>query len=222
MKKYIRLNFQDREEISRGIWAGESFHPHGIKNSWVVEWGGYSRPVYGGKGVYKELDKRLILEKPKYFSKRLILELCENVHLHYRNLRLEFSNNEFCDMYRCFKNGFKKFQEYILDNAEIKEIKLSQIDPYDAGHKEKNDYFDCGEEQSDHIEGINLVKELIQKGRKIRPIAIVWNKERQIYIRMDGFKRYWAYKELKLKSISCYILKEYIAGIQEGMSEYID
>lgn len=171
--------------------------------------------------VYKVLNNRKINNSPYYFAARLILEKCENVHLHYRNLRLEFSNDEFCDMFRCFKEGFKVFQKYILDSAEIKNIELSKIDPFDAGHKEKDLTFDCGKEQEQHKQGIKYIKEQLTKGKKIRPIVVIWVDSIKKYKRMDGFKRYWAYKELGLNTIKCYILKEYIAGIQEDLSAFI-
>ncbi len=171
--------------------------------------------------VYEELSKKKILQRSKYFSDRLILELCENIHLHYRNIRLEFDGNEFADFYRCFKEGFKKYQKYVLEHSEIQLIKLEDIDPFDSGHVQKDNYFDCGTLQQEHINGINFVKSLIAQSKKIRPIAITTVAPGK-YKRMDGFKRYWAFKELGYTEIECYILPEYIAGIQEDMPEYIE
>lgn len=37
------------------------------------------------------------VDKP-IFNKRACVELCENVHLHYRNLRLEFDKDEFLNL----------------------------------------------------------------------------------------------------------------------------
>jgi hypothetical protein len=37
------------------------------------------------------------VDKP-LFNRRACIDLCENVHLHYRNLRLEFPKDEFLDL----------------------------------------------------------------------------------------------------------------------------
>jgi len=47
--------------------------------------------------VYKILSVRKIKPQPDYFADRLIIELCENIHLHYRNLRIELSKSEFLE-----------------------------------------------------------------------------------------------------------------------------
>jgi len=45
--------------------------------------------------VYKILGKAKVKPSPKYYSERLVVELCENVHIHYRNIRWELSYEEF-------------------------------------------------------------------------------------------------------------------------------
>lgn len=51
--------------------------------------------------------KRVIFEHklscPAMFNTRLVVELCENVHVHYRNLRLEFSREEFLGILEALK-----------------------------------------------------------------------------------------------------------------------
>lgn len=45
--------------------------------------------------------KQVLIEKEvptPEFNQRMTVELCENVHLHYRNLRLEFSSREFIEL----------------------------------------------------------------------------------------------------------------------------
>jgi hypothetical protein len=63
--------------------------------------------------------KRIILNKEvptPQFNTRLTVELCENVHLHYRNLRLEFTAEEFLDIV-----------------AEIKSIKEDEVKNFAYG-----------------------------------------------------------------------------------------
>lgn len=47
------------------------------------------------------------LSGPVMFNTRLVVELCENVHVHYRNLRLEFSREEFLGILEAF-SGIKR------------------------------------------------------------------------------------------------------------------
>lgn len=50
--------------------------------------------------------KQVLVEKEvptPEFNERLVVELCENVHLHYRNLRLEFGKDEFFALIRALK-----------------------------------------------------------------------------------------------------------------------
>ena len=39
------------------IWAGQPFHPYGVRNMWVVEHRNIKTEVKSGNGVYKILDK---------------------------------------------------------------------------------------------------------------------------------------------------------------------
>jgi len=88
-----------------------------------------------------------------------------------------------------------------------------------------------------HREGINLVKKLIQKGLPILPILVKEfdhdqimsifrnnsdpfekQKERYIWIRMDGFKRLMAHVELGYKEIEAFIDQKAIRGGQNKSS----
>lgn len=167
--------------------------------------------------VYKVLAERRIKPSPDWYDRRLVIELCENVHIHYRNLRTELSINEFFDLCRAMKDSLPELQNYLFQGREIVKIKLSEIDPFDDGHKEIEGYFDCGDETAIHAIGIAQIKKFISEGGEIMPIAVCFDAEKNKYVRMDGFKRFWAYKELGKEEIECYIFNEYVAGIQEGM-----
>ena len=79
---------------------------------------------------------------------RLTVELCENVHLHYRNLRLEFHKNEFADILMLlqsipltevmsFAYGPDKFKELIRFNMLTAESEFNdrlQIEEQVEGH----------------------------------------------------------------------------------------
>ena len=82
-----------------------------------------------------------------------------------------------------------------------------------------------------HREGINLVKKLIQKGLPILPILVKEiddrddilrmyrnNKEKYVYVRMDGFKRLMAHVELGYKEIEAFIDQKAIRGEQNKSS----
>ena len=82
-----------------------------------------------------------------------------------------------------------------------------------------------------HREGIDLVKKLIQKGLPILPILVKEiddrddilrmyrnNKEKYVYVRMDGFKRLMAHVELGYKEIEAFIDQKAIRGGQNKSS----
>jgi hypothetical protein len=82
-----------------------------------------------------------------------------------------------------------------------------------------------------HREGIELVKKLIQKGLPILPILVKEfddrdeilrmyrnNKEKYVYVRMDGFKRLMAHVELGYKEIEAFIDQKAIRGEQNKSS----
>lgn len=125
----------------------------------------------------------------KYYPNRATIELQRDntVHLHYRDLRIHLSNEEFRQLAEMFTKGL-----YEMDNIEefpYKEagrymVPIHLIQPHDPGHLPLA-------EDKEHRRGIEYVKLLIQTGKKIRPILV--NPEGQ---RLDGFKRYMAFKEL--------------------------
>jgi hypothetical protein len=171
--------------------------------------------------VFEVLGERTINGESDYFSNRLVLERCENIHLHYRNARIELSNREFIELFCTFTEAFRTFQKYILANSLIGCVNLEDIDPFDGGHKQEGDYFDCGKEQDDHIKGIDYAKSIILEGKDILPIA-VYRCEGDKFKRLDGFKRYWAYKELGKPNIMCYILQEWLPGIQHELPMWFE
>jgi hypothetical protein len=72
-------------------------------------------------GVIKQILVNKEVPTPE-FNERLVIEMCENVHLHYRNLRLEFSKEEFYQLVSVFqridRNKILRF-EYGEDKFEL-------------------------------------------------------------------------------------------------------
>jgi len=90
-----------------------------------------------------------------------------------------------------------KFREFVKgkykgSNQEI-EVPIELIAPDDVSHN-------INDIDKDHREGADMVKKLIQEGKKILPIACNYYGRRT-----DGFKRYVAYKELGYKTLKIVI-----------------
>ena len=81
-------------------------------------------------------------------------------------------------------------------------VPLDSISPEDSGHN-------LDDIDKEHREGAEAVKKLIGEGKKILPIACT-----EYGKRLDGFKRYIAYKELGIKEIEVVIEKR--GGCQHG------
>ena len=109
------------------------------------------------------------------------------------------------------------------------EVDLDQINPYDINHPPG--WIDEG-----HALGIEVVKGLITAGKPILPILVrdfgidsdpercgrAFNESAGLplnyrYQRLDGFKRYMAYKELGYDRIECILDNESFPGGQHGM-----
>ena len=148
--------------------------------------------------VYKVLGQAKINPTPASFPTRMVIELCECIHLHYRNLRIEFSDSEFYGFALCVYYAMHHFLKERMNKLEKKIIPLDQINPYDSGHGEIPDI--------EHREYIDILKEKIKKGAKIYPILVkpVEGKPYK-YQRLDGYKRYMAMKELGFTEIECFI-----------------
>lgn len=154
-----------------------------------------------------------------YYPDRVLIELQKDntVHFHYRDLRVHLTRPEFAQLSKMFaraglalteadRNGFP----YKDATAKIRDwIDIGLIQPYDDGHRAL-----CVDQE--HKEGIEVVKRLISKGYKIRPILV--NTEGQ---RLDGFKRYMAHWEFGLPEIECIVDPYGVKGGQHNQS-FID
>jgi hypothetical protein len=142
-------------------------------------------------------NKLIVNPDSDYYSNRLSIELQRDntVHVHYRNLRLHLSAHEFEQIAKGFVEALKGYKEYTpvkLDNGE-QMVDIDKIQPYDDGHKP-------GVIDDEHRQGIDYFKEQIAQGKEIQPILI-----RPDGVRVNGFKRYMAHKEMGLKQIKCIV-----------------
>ena len=63
-----------------------------------------------------------------------------------------------------------------------------------------------GKSKKDHLEGIEYFKKLIKRGIPILPPLV--KKTDKGYIKLDGFKRLMAYKELGIKEVEVFVIKD--------------
>jgi hypothetical protein len=179
------------------------------------------------KSGHKEGDPNFLIQikyrhplktDSKYYANRCTIEQQRDntVHFHYRDLRLHMSNEEFREIAGLFVESLRemdstgKFPYGDLISPETASVPLRLIQPYDKGHLPLA-------EDSEHRKGIEHVKLLIKQGKKIRPILV--NTEGQ---RLDGFKRYMAFKELGHKEIECIIDPYGKMGGQHGQSFVVE
>lgn len=172
-------------------------------------------------GEIKKILAKKDKMQPIMFRNRVVFEWCEDVHIHFRNLRLELKEDDFLQLASAFLMarhrlwqwyGFPKFM--LLD--------IDQIEPYDEGHKKVNNEwgFDCGSNKKnlEHIQGIKYWLEQLEKGREVPPILVKYDDKKNNYKRMDGFKRFMAMKSFGMRKIPCIVDDNAIPGGQERIT----
>ncbi|RLC40270.1 MAG: hypothetical protein DRH51_05900 [Candidatus Coatesbacteria bacterium] len=180
----------------------------------VIEKNNYKEGNYDFHALFS--TKQVINPDSDYYPDRLSIELqrSRNVHIHYRDLRLDISEAEFVELASAFSSALETYKEFLKTKIELpageQEVDIDLIQPYDEGHPPLA-------EDKEHREGIEKLKELIKQGKKIRPILI-----RPDGQRLDGYKRYMAYKELGYKTIPAIVDPEAEMGDQDGQSWLIE
>lgn len=154
------------------------------------------------------------------FKDEIAIEEQENgvIHFHYQDARIEMTPRRFLMMAELFEQAKKEF--------EI-EIPMDQIEPYDPGHfPDEESWRAYDRENPDrtdnydyHMEGINKILVGLSLGKRIRPIAVKEGNPK--YERLDGFKRYMAYKALNHTTIPCYVMNSW-HGCQDGLSWFLE
>lgn len=164
--------------------------------------------------------KELFISKkaePVLMKERVVVEWCENVHVHFRNMRLEFDEDSFLK----FASGMFQARNRLWqwhDAPIFKEIPVEQVDPYDAAHQPAdNGYgFDCGSDESnaEHERGISCLHAALLQGKPIPPILVKQVAENR-YKRLDGFKRYFAIIRNGDATVPCIVDNHSVHGAQE-------
>lgn len=163
----------------------------------------------------KRLIETKILKRPNKYSTELYVDVLdrETIRVQFRNISLWFNDAdfiEFVDFLNRAGQELKCLRISELSTIKIKIIPLSEIDYCDEGHGEVPD--------KKHRDGIDKLKKLIKSGKRITPILVKEEvKDGTSYKRLDGYKRFMAFKELKAHSIECYIDNNASYGGQTGM-----
>ena len=165
----------------------------------------------GNEYSYREGDPNFLVQQmfdeplntdSEYYSNRVSIELQKDnsVHFHYRDLRLHWTLEEFKIIGQMFNSALlelialpERFEYADVTEPTRVTIAIDLIQPYDEGHRP-------GVFDKEHRDGIEYCKELIKRGKKIRPILVDTTGQR-----LDGFKRYMAYHELGLNRIECIV-----------------
>jgi hypothetical protein len=164
-------------------------------------------------------------------GRRLTLEACENLHIHWRNTRIEVNP---IDLPALIRAGQKLAELPKLLAAHYVSLPLNSICPWDINHRPDDDWgFTTGNELDDitHRAGIDYFYGHILGGVKPWPIAVrplglgdpnnPWTLPEtrtplHRFQRLDGFKRYMAHEKAGLSHINAFILHEDKPGCQDA------
>jgi hypothetical protein len=155
----------------------------------------------------------------------------ELFHVHYGDLRLELQPQTFLMMARMFEQAKRKYNE-----QRVVMIPAEDINPYDPGHFENREEWlaydklnpDRDDDYWEHRSGIELIKRGLMVGKKMRPISVIEiDHEKYKYQRLDGFKRFMAWKEFYRREdrvmIPCYIEEGNVTpGCQDGQPWFLE
>lgn len=153
-----------------------------------------------------------------YYPDRVSVELQRDntVHLHYRDLRVHLSAEEFKQLSQAMLDAsiqMNKKSEFPYNDATARMrawVPIDSVQPYDEGHKPG-----CKLDK-DHRDGVEICKQLIKDGKKIRPILVTPEGQR-----IDGFKRWLAQKELGKDKIEVVIDPFFTASISKDKKFFL-
>ncbi len=163
---------------------------------------------------------------------RLTCEACENIHFHWRNVRLETSVADIFRMIEMMRVAQKRFLKEVAEKVVY--LPLESICPYNDTHRKscRGRGWECGFGTTDdtlgHEAGVDFYVQKMKEGLRPWPIAVRphWlggfprpcdTRPGNVFQRLDGFKRYMAHAELGCNMIACFVLGEDKRGCQDGM-----
>lgn len=173
----------------------------------------------------------------KMMGRRVTLEACENIHFHWRNVRIEMGPADFMRFLDVAGWAHRQFLDFV--RGKVVHLPVASICPWDTTHHKVGDGFGCiyAPDHSKnewytakHRESIDWFKAQIGAGKQPWPIAVraAWHGGQRfsrpqdkipgnVFQRLDGFARYMAHAELKLPLIQSFIWHEDRPGCQDGL-----
>jgi hypothetical protein len=163
-------------------------------------------------------------------GRRLTVEVCENLHIHWRNARIEI---EPIDIPALIQAAQKIARLPKLLAAHYVSLPINSICPWDINHRPDGEWgFTTGKESDDiaHRAGIDYFYGHILGGVKPWPIAVrplnlddpsnPWTLPEtrtplHQFQRLDGFKRYMAHEKAGATHINAFLLHEDSPGCQD-------
>lgn len=170
--------------------------------------------------------KKPLNNSSHYYPNRLVLEANRDgtFHLHYRDLRVHLSADEYDDLERAVVQGKARREAFVpfhekygingLKEPRRMTVAIEDVQPYDAGHKPGGVCFDIAKEDAtfDHEQGIEACMKEIEAGRKILPILVSTDGQR-----LDGYKRYMAHLRSGAREIEVIVDPAGKMGGQHGL-----
>lgn len=198
-------------------------------------------PAHCSETYFRELSHRaLAWQRPA--ARYVAVELTKDgkVHVHYRNLRLEFTRDEFITFGRILSQAYAQSITRMLDYETTEAsfycemiVPVGVINQYDLSHQfepTRPEGFWCGRalDTKLHMQGIELCMRLLQQGFRLLPVAVTPIECRDVeysgpiknqhrYQRLDGFKRFEAHRRLGAEEIECRIYRgeHAVPGVQQ-------
>ena len=157
------------------------------------------------------LAEETVRKRPDMFPKEWYVDVLDNarIKIQIRNITLWFCDAsfiKFANMIGTAKHKLVRLRIEQNRNASATMVSVDKI-KYEDGHGIAPD--------KEHRDGIDKVKALILRGVKMMPILV--RQTPNGFQRLDGYKRYMAFKELGYKQINCYIDNEAPFGGQSGV-----
>ena len=91
-------------------------------------------------GNVKRLIAEEVLPDREHYYQKLWCDLCENIHIHLRNIRLEFSKKEWADLIKHLSGAYHEINKF-KDYKENSGTQLMLVTPGMDNITKKSDYY---------------------------------------------------------------------------------